>query len=579
MTPVEEIKSRIDIVDFLRGYLTLNPAGKNFKANCPFHKEKTPSFMVSPERQTWHCFGACGEGGDIFKFLMKHDNIEFHEALKILAEKAGVELRRLSPADQRQFGVLYDINESAKDFFKKNLEAAPEIMEYVSSRGLKKETLEEFEIGFALPNIDKLMLHLVGLKFDVGDIERSGLAYKSDKSGYFDRFRGRLMFPIHNYYGKAIGFSGRIMPQFDTGNLGKYVNSPETPIFNKSRILYGIHKTKSSIREKNEAVLVEGQMDFLMSYQDGLKNVAATSGTALTPDHLRSLRRLTDKLILCFDNDEAGQNAIERGIDLAGSEDFTIKVLEIKEEKDPADVVKNTPGLLMKLAEAAVPAMEFYFERFLSDFLASEDARRADAAGLKQGIRRALQKLSALQSPVERAIWIKRLSEKIGVPEKALIEESEKMRAPQTNKNAPNPIEEKVKALKRIELISERLLSLAIYDKKFLEKIGEAVGYFPEPAKKVYRIMNGEEEAKDEGLMNIINLISLRSSFEISVLGEENIEAECDELIRQLKIEYLKSERTRLRLALDDAKKKGDDEAQTSLFKKFDETSKLLENT
>ena len=247
-SPVQEIKDRLDIVEFIRSYVPLLPAGKNFKANCPFHKEKTPSFMVSPERQTWHCFGSCSEGGDIFKFLMKYENLEFYEVLKILAEKAGIELRQIAPAEQKQFNVLYEINEEAKEFFKKNLEGSVEAKKYLLDRGLKKETIEEFELGFSSNKWEELSLYLIKKKYSAFDIERAGLAYKNERGSLIDRFRGRIMFPIHNHFGKVIGFSGRILPELDAGEAGKYINSPETLIFNKSKILYGFHKSKNFIR-------------------------------------------------------------------------------------------------------------------------------------------------------------------------------------------------------------------------------------------------------------------------------------------------------------------------------------------
>ncbi|MCL5004529.1 MAG: toprim domain-containing protein, partial [Patescibacteria group bacterium] len=192
-------------------------------------------------------------------------------------------------------------------------------------------------------------MYLINSGYAVTDIERAGLNFKSERGGYIDRFRGRIMFPIYNHFGKTIGFSGRILPQYDNGEIGKYINSPETAIFNKSKILYGFHKSKNFIKEKKEAVLVEGQMDFLMAWQDGMKNVAATSGTALTPDHLAVLRRLTDKVIFCFDNDEAGLKAAERSIDLAQNRDLSVRLLILEDYKDPADAVKHKPGILEKL--------------------------------------------------------------------------------------------------------------------------------------------------------------------------------------------------------------------------------------
>jgi len=269
---VELVKERLDVADFLRGYLTLHPAGKNFRALCPFHKEKTPSFMVSPERQSWHCFG-CNIGGDVIAFLMKYENLEFIEALRILAERAGVEMR--GSRDEREFGVLYDVNRVAKDYFRAALaldtEGVKAVRAYLGERGLHDATIQEFELGFAPQSSDGLSRHLMKAGFTIADIERAGLTFKTDRGTYWDRFRGRIMFPIHNHFGKPVGFTGRILPdsihsQPTEGSVAaKYVNSPETPVYAKSKLLYGFYKSKPHIREAKKAVLVEGQMDFLMA--------------------------------------------------------------------------------------------------------------------------------------------------------------------------------------------------------------------------------------------------------------------------------------------------------------------------
>jgi DNA primase len=249
--------------------------------------------MVSPDRQIWHCFG-CNEGGDIFKFLMKYENLEFYEALKILAEKANVPLARVSPSEQKEFGVLYDINRAAADYYQDCLRRAPAAREYLSSRKLADKSIEEFEIGFALNDYEGLAMHLINKGFEMADSARAGLVVKTERGNYIDRFRGRIMFPLESNFGKVIGFTGRVLPQFDTGDMGKYVNSPETPIFSKSRLLYGLSKSKDSIREAGSVLLVEGQMDVIMSHQDGVKNAVGTSGTALTDEQLANCADLPE---------------------------------------------------------------------------------------------------------------------------------------------------------------------------------------------------------------------------------------------------------------------------------------------
>jgi len=582
-SPIQEIKERLDIVDFLRSYITLQPAGKNFKALCPFHKEKTPSFMISPERQSWHCFGACSEGGDIFKFLMKYENLEFYEALKILAEKAGVELRKVSPAEHKQFGVLYDINQVAKDFFKKELEGSAESLNYLKSRGLSQETINEFELGLSLADYDRLTRHLTGLGFDIKDIERAGLNFKTERGNYIDRFRERIIFPIYNHFGKVVGFSGRMLPQLEAlkPELAKYINSSETLIFNKSRILYGFHKSKESIRQLKSAVLVEGQMDFLLSYQDGIKNVVATSGTALTSDHLKSLRRLAEQLVFCFDNDKAGLKMAERAIDLANASDFNVKLLVLEDYKDPAEAVQKSPGKLSDLIGKAKSAMEFYFGRYL------EKISKLDLGEFKSNIRVVLGKIKNLTSPIERSHWLKELSLKTKMEEKTLAEEMEQLKiqnyAGYNQLNAekfarPSALSEGQIKLSRRDLICERLISLALAKDDLKCQINSHLDYLPNDYLIILKSLIDGEKLSDERLCGLFDLICLRSSFESSILDEEKIDEEFKQLLYQLRLESLKEKRGELVRLVKDAETNGDEIKTASVLKEFDEVSKLMQS-
>ncbi len=577
-SPVQEIKERLDIVDFIRSYITLLPAGKNFKAICPFHKEKTPSFMVSPDRQTWHCFGACGEGGDIFKFLMKYENLEFYEALKILAEKAGIELKKISPAEHKQFGILYDINQSAKDFFVRELaeKTGSEALDYLESRGLKKETIEEFELGLCPQDFDKLTRYLIKSGYNIRDVERAGLNYKTERGSYVDRFRGRIIFPIYNHFGKVVGFSGRILPKFEKPELGKYVNSPETPIFNKSKLLYGFHKSKDAIRREKSVIMVEGQMDFLMVYQDGVQNVVASSGTALTADHLKTLQRLADKLVLFFDNDEAGFNAIERAIDLAGASDFDVKILTLKDFKDPAEKVQKAPGKLSGSMDKAKPAMEFYFDRYLNLTTSGKKQATREFSELKKAVRVVLAKIKNLASAVERSHWIKELSQKTKIEEKALTEEMDNVKtAPSINAsgfrsvNRDGDASGRREAMSRRELIAQRLISLMNVKDDFIKQVGGCVDCLPADYLTIFKNLTEKEEIKNERLANLLNLINLRSSFEFSVLGREKIEEEFQELINQLRLEHVKERKEELCRLLKEAERNNDEKKASFVLKEF----------
>jgi DNA primase len=550
-TPVELVKEKLDIVEFLKGHLALTPAGKNFKGLCPFHREKTPSFMVSPERQTWHCFG-CSLGGDVFSFVMRYENVEFGEALRLLAERTGVELKRVSPAEYKLTGILYDLNMAAKEFFKEQLRNAKTTAAYLKERGLKEETIEEFEIGWAPSDQEALTMHLLNKGHQPDDIVRAGLAIRNERGLHFDRFRGRIMFPIHNHLGKVVGFTGRILPSLDTGQMGKYVNSPETPIFNKSRILYGFFKSKEHIREKGWAFLVEGQMDFLMSWQSGIKNAVACSGTALTVDHLRTLRRLTDKLTLSFDTDEAGWQAGERAVDLAEANDFEVKVVILHRAKDPAEAAAADPAALRKAVENAEAAMKLYFERYLP--ASPKGANYADREHLR-GLRAVLGKIKNIASPVEQSFWTKELAENTGLSEKVLADEA------QRSENAPSaapavqldagPNSKEQRKISRWELLSQKALSHALRSGTFDELQEEQLyGDYP----KVFRLLReGKRTSSDGALDELLNVVVLGEA----LVAEEDPVRVRDELLK----EYVREKRKELTAQVKEAENRADEKA------------------
>jgi DNA primase len=570
----ELIKSKLDVADVLRGYITLIPAGKNFKARCPFHNEKTPSFIVSPDRQTWHCFG-CSLGGDIFTFVMKHENMEFGEALRFLAEKAGVELRTQNPAEYRYTGLLYDLNEAAKRYFVKSLANAAVAKKYLEERGLTQETIETFELGWAPNEPEGLSMALLNGGAAPQDIVQAGLSIKTDRGLMLDRFRGRIMFPIHNHLGKVVGFTGRILPQLDTGNLGKYINSPETPIFQKSKLIYGFWKSKEGIREAKSAFLVEGQMDFLMSWQAGVKNVIASSGTALTADHLRSLYRLAQELILSFDNDVAGSDAAERAIDLAEANDFTVKIATFKGVKDAADAVKADPTSVARVIADAVPAPEFYFQKYLPSNLRELQSRE----GLER-LRVILGKLKHISSPVERGFWMKELSRRTEISEQTLQEESNKTDiassgpgSQQFDRRAREDQQEEApkRQLSRQERMCEALLAigLALGSFDFME---DCAVYLSPTQKEILALLkSGARRSDDPALDSAINFIALQIPETPDFKDVENIKAE-------LAKEYYKERRHILTLAIRNAEAHGDEKELAAALKELQELSGLVDS-
>ena len=553
------IKSKLDIVEFIRGYVALTPAGKNFKGLCPFHKEKSPSFMVSPDRQSWHCFG-CGIGGSVFDFVMRYENVEFGEALRMLAEKAGVELKRENPAEYKYSGLLYDLNETAKNFFKRALAAAPIAKDYLAKRGLKPETIEEFEIGWAPNEPEGLSMYFLNSGTAPQDLLQAGLAIKTERGLMLDRFRGRIMFPIHNHVGKVVGFTGRILPQFDKPGPAtaanpdgfvpaKYVNSPETPIFQKSKLIYGFWKSKEAVRESKSAFLVEGQMDFLMSYQSGVKNVIASSGTALTTDHLRVVHRLAEELVVSFDNDPAGSDAAERAIDLAEANDFSVKVATFKDFKDAAEAAQADPENIRRVVEGAVPAPEFYFAKYLP----KDPKTIATREGL-HNLRAILVKLKNIASPVERDFWLKELSKRTGVKEETLQAEAEKAAS---SSFAAMPInrEEEIapkREVSRQERITESLLAAALAKNDFAT-LDECVAFFNPTQKEIFRILkSGKKQSEDPSLDEAISVIVFRSSDELKP-------AEFESLKGELAKEFYKERRKILAQAIKNAEARGNE--------------------
>ncbi len=553
-TVVEDIKDKLDIVEVIKSYITVLPAGRNFKANCPFHGEKTPSFMISPERRSWHCFGGCNEGGDVISFVMKYENVEFYDALKLLAERAGIDPSRLrgGSGEYRKYDALYAINEAAKDFFIRSM--TPEVRAYALERGLTVETITEFEVGYAPASSDAMVRELTKRGFAIQDICEAGVVFKTERGTYWDRFRDRLMFPLMNHTGKTVGFTGRVMPWSKSNSpdvvLAKYVNSPETPIFNKSKVLYGFDKAKSHIREAGSALVVEGQMDFLMTWQAGIRNVTATSGTALTNDHLAVLRRLAEKLLLCFDNDEAGQRAIERGIDLALAHDFSVGVVSLS-GKDPADVVRENQGALAGMITNAKSAREFYFDRHLPH-----------SAGIppdqvKKGARAVLIKIKGLASPFEQATWLRELTMRTGMSESVLRAEMDRLEAPASHVNVHKTASTitHTARMSRKDMIVARIVSL---------------GGTAELAEFPVEYIGNAATPGDAGA------VELKAEWENTEISPEDRAKEISLLAVELRKEWRKERLTALKAVIMEAQAIGDEKLLEVAMREFDSLGRQL---
>ncbi len=436
---VRKIKDRLDIVDVISAYIKVQKAGINYKARCPFHNEKTPSFFITPERQIWHCFG-CAKGGDMFEFVKEIEGVEFPEALKILASRAGVELEQFRPAErgvQDEKAKLYEICELATKFFQKQFQSSigKQALSYLLDRGLNQETIQDFRLGYAPDEWESLSGFLKVKGYSEKDIIDAGLAIKRNqdssfkREGVYDRFRSRIIFPIADISGQVVGFTGRVFESptvnvdksidADAPTMAKYINSPGTLIYDKSRILYGLLQAKLEIKRADQCILVEGNMDALMSYQAGTRNVVATSGTALTPHHLRLLQRYTKNLGFCFDTDQAGAAATRRGIGLALAGQFNIRVLELRDPecKDPADFVKKHGVGWVDAVAGAKSVIDYYFDRARASYQpASAESKKDVIAAVAPFVKR-------LSSSVERSHWVAQLSSLLRAPEQAIAQD------------------------------------------------------------------------------------------------------------------------------------------------------------
>jgi len=454
---VEQIKSRLDITDVVQSYVKLQKAGANFKANCPFHNEKTPSFFISPARQSWHCFG-CSRGGDMFSFVMEIEGVDFLESLKILADKAGVEIEKIDKNRQNERLRLLQLMDEAVKFYEMELRKNTDVVAYLKKRGMKGETAKSFNVGFAPAGWRNLYDYLKNKGYSDYETEKAGMAVKSAKAqaGYYDRFRSRIMFPILNSSGQTVGFSGRIFGEEGTDSGGKYINSPQTILYDKSKILYGFDKAKNEIRKKDACVIVEGQMDAVMSHQAGVVNAVAVSGTALTVEHLRLIKRLTEKIIMAFDKDEAGARASSKGIDMALAEGFEVKIAVSPSGKDPADAVLDSPESWVKAVGEAKNVIEFYLELF--------DER-------KDIERKILPYIAVLQSEMEKAGWVKKISEKLKIKEDAVWDELKKVSLkPTYEAGSQNRLRKSVEVSPnpkqtRLDFMRNKLLGMALWQK------------------------------------------------------------------------------------------------------------------
>ena len=558
---ISKIKDKVDIVDLVQSYIKLQKAGVNYKARCPFHNEKSGSFFVSPERQIWHCFG-CGLGGDIFGFVKQVEGVEFPEALRILAVRAGIELSSFKPNPEYSNTKtrLLEISELASKFFGKQLhESSPgkSALAYLKDRGVNDASLATFKLGYAPESWSGLTNFLYTRGFSEKEIIDAGLAVRKDHGGSYDRFRSRIMFPIFDINNQIVGFTGRVFSSgggsASGGEPAKYMNVPQTAIYDKSRILYGMNFAKLEMRRKNRCLVVEGNMDVIMSHQAGAGHAVASSGTAMTDGHLRLIKRYTDNLDLCFDADSAGTMATERGVDLALAREFNVNVIAIKEPdiKDAADYIKKYNNA--DFAENTKPFMEFYFDSF------RKNLDLASASGKKLFSQKLLPLVASMANKIEQAHWINTIATALKIKEEIVRAELASVKPREVIIEHESWSMKQKEPEKKLDIFEESLLSLIAKKPSLANSLSDAeraVLPKPDAMQAQFVALKAEEYWKD--------------------FDDALLETEITKLLNHLKKRTIVATLESLEYDIKEAERQGDKTRLAELVATFTKTSGQL---
>jgi len=567
---VQEIKAKLSIEDVVRQYVQLKKAGRSLKGLCPFHAEKSPSFVVSPERGIAYCFG-CHKGGDIFAFVQEIEGVDFVDALKLLAERTGIELQKYEthkniPKGEKDF--LLNVHERVARFYEEQLWNTPDgkkVLEYVFKRGITEETVKKFHVGFAPDSFDTTFSMLLKEGFTKKMLLSSGLALTRETTvdSIYDRFRGRLMFPITDHMGRIVAFGGRALKK---DQEPKYLNSPETAIYHKSNVLYGFSFAKPSIKEKKSAILVEGYMDMIAAFQAGLTNVVATSGTAMTVQQLRHLQPFVDTLYLCFDMDNAGQEAARRAFDLTQEFDFTIRVITLPEGKDIAEYAKTHADQLSAVVSGAATYGDYFYGKLFQTY-GTEDIMSK---------RKILQEfypfLSSLKSSIQKDEYIRRFAHDFHLNENQIYDELKNFKLP-TNHPARRysgldaPVQHKAAKFSADSLLLGFLIEFPRIANLLRDRLTEE--YFSDELKPIYKVFadqyNGQgiQEVKDflaslpHDQAEKASLLSLCIHEIYGEVGEEAAEHEMKVLIDKVLKTFVHTRRNEIQQKIEAAEQEG----------------------
>ncbi|MSU54814.1 MAG: DNA primase [Candidatus Staskawiczbacteria bacterium] len=606
---IEEIKNKLSVIDVVGSYLKLTKTGINYRGVCPFHSEKSPSFFVSPTRQMWHCFG-CGAGSSIFDFVMKIEGVEFGDALRILAAKAGIELKRENVQLRTERQRLYEICELATKFYEKQLEgsaAGKEVQEYLLKRGINKDSIKKWRVGYSPDTWNSLTDFLVGKGYQRQEVIKAGLAIeKEGKNDSYDRFRGRIIFPVFDLNGQPVGFGGRVFKQ--VGETAKYINTPQTLLYDKSGVMYGLNNAKLAVRKKNQCVVTEGYTDVIMCHQAGFENTVAASGTALTSQHLTILKRYSENLVLAFDMDVAGDSATKRGISLAQEQGFNIKIIEHYGEgdkkSDPADIILKDAGIWKESVEKAKSIMDYYVDSAFSKFDKNTPEDKKEISKI------VLPAVKLLSNKIEQSYWVQKLSGDLGINEEAIVAELAKIKvSPSATETTRADVatdfgKENMGSEGRKKMLEEKIISLILKNPEYIKLIelpqyalfSEKIQHFLQEIKDIVQkhkpaeegelkkdfktifseIASSGDQAKEDDanseFKNFIAAITLTGEVEFAEDGKEEMEL----CLLQLKTIELKTKLNKISEDIKEAENNKDSLKVSALVEEFNTLSKEL---
>ncbi|HUQ84914.1 MAG TPA: DNA primase [Candidatus Limnocylindrales bacterium] len=585
MDQVAQIREKVDIVDLLSEYLTLKKAGRNFKALCPFHSEKTPSFVISPERQIWHCFGGCNKGGDVYQFLIEYEKLEFSEALRTLAKRAGIELlnRDFGSGDQSKKERLYQLNSLSKEYYHYVLtkhKAGEKARNYLSNRGISIKIIETFSLGFSPPMGNALSKYLIDKKrFDKEEVIDAGLAFQRGRD-VMDFLRGRLMFPLIDHRDNVVGFSGRILDSSDMSS--KYVNTRETLIYHKGDHVYGLNITKDAIRREAQAIIVEGEFDVLSCFQNGVSNVVAVKGTALTDSQVNLLGRFTKKITFCFDADKAGQEAIKRSLVVVEKKGLSPTVIEIPGQKDPDEAISDNPAAFKKAVKEDISVYDYLLKHTL------ESVDISSAEGKKKVGDVLLPFIAQISNEIIKEHYLRKIADSLDTSYESISKEIERL----SNRQEEIVPATAVKAKRsKEEVLEEYLLALITQSEKpknALKKVIETLSDTISRDRAYHKIMDHllfhfESTEHFDGKKFADGLPKeLLPTFDTSVLfplppfdDEEKLLNEVEKISQKLKIVYIQEKMKKLVLEIKEAEKTGGEVEE--LQKKYSDLASHLQ--